>query len=511
MVSTAQALDDSGMSCRITSTANSGKYKIITDYVTDPDRNTLVMRTRLVASKRSDRDPGLKLYVRFDPTVNGNGGGGTGNGGADSAVTDTSTRHPIPVAFDTVTETNAANRDYAQPVFAALDGPFAKVTSGFAGTASDGLTQLDASHALTTVNDSAATGNIVQVAEVKRSRDNDHRGRGKHDDDGAFTMALGFGATQSEAVATAEASLRRDFDKILKDYERGWERYDNKLNPPPRSLPGISRSRIARTSRRLLPQHQRREGCRGQDVPRRNRGRAVVAMGPGRFGRQSRSDVLRFVSRGVRRDLYEAWTALIAAGDLETARDATLFLFERQQLPDGSMPRNSLVNGKTAPDSFNTQLDEVAYPILMAHQLGLTDATLYEEHIKPAANYVVTRGPAFGPERWEEQEGFSPSTIAAEIAGLLAGADIADINGDAASARLWRAVADDFQRSIKGWTVTTTGSKSDDPYFIRLSKTGDPNAAIVYNVGNGGPDLDQRERDRCRLPRAVAIGHVLSR
>src|SRR5207247_3863055 len=47
------------------------------------------------------------------------------------------------------------------------------------------------------------------------------------------------------------------------------------------------------------------------------------------------------------------------------------------------------------------------------------------------------------------------------------------------------------QRSIKGWTVTTTGP-SKTPYFIRLSKTGDPNAAISYNVGNGGPTLDQR-------------------
>ena len=66
------------------------------------------------------------------------------------------------------------------------------------------------------------------------------------------------------------------------------------------------------------------------------------------------------------RDLYETWTGLVADGDLATARAATLFLFERQQLPDGSMPRNSLVNGKPAPDSFGTQLDEVAYPILMA-------------------------------------------------------------------------------------------------------------------------------------------------
>jgi GH15 family glucan-1,4-alpha-glucosidase len=126
------------------------------------------------------------------------------------------------------------------------------------------------------------------------------------------------------------------------------------------------------------------------------------------------------------RDLYESWTGLVAAGDLDTARDATLFLFERQQLPDGSFPRNSLVNGKVAPDSFGTQLDEVAFPILMAYQLGLTDSSLFEDHIKPAANYVAAHGPAFGVERWEEQSGYSPSTIASEIAGLVAAAELGD-------------------------------------------------------------------------------------
>src|SRR6185312_5538665 len=112
-------------------------------------------------------------------------------------------------------------------------------------------------------------------------------------------------------------------------------------------------------------------------------------------------------------------------------RDATLFLFERQQQADGSMPRNSLVNGKTAPDSFGTQLDEAAYPILMADQLGLTDASVYSDHIKPAANFIIAHGPSFGVERWEEQSGYSPSTIAAEIAGLVAAAELARANGDA--------------------------------------------------------------------------------
>src|SRR5213076_1033393 len=89
------------------------------------------------------------------------------------------------------------------------------------------------------------------------------------------------------------------------------------------------------------------------------------------------------------------------------------------------------------------------------------------------------------------QGGYSPSTIAAEIAGLVAAAEIARHNHDAASAAVWRGVADDFQRSVKGWTVTTSGPLAPR-YFIRLSKTCDPNAAISYNVGNGGPTLDQR-------------------
>jgi glucoamylase len=82
--------------------------------------------------------------------------------------------------------------------------------------------------------------------------------------------------------------------------------------------------------------------------------------------------------------------------------------------------------------------------------------------------------------------------MSAEIAGLLAAAEIADRNHDAASAQLWRGVADHFQRNLKQWTLTTNGPLSTHPYFIRLSKTGDPNAAITYNLGNGGPTVDQR-------------------
>jgi glucoamylase len=94
-------------------------------------------------------------------------------------------------------------------------------------------------------------------------------------------------------------------------------------------------------------------------------------------------------------------------------------------------------------------------------------------------------------ERWEEQSGYSPSTIAAEIAGLTAAAAIATEHHDPADAAIYQATADDFQRNVQSWTVTTTGPDSSSPYFIRLSKTGDPNAATTYSLGNGGPTVAQ--------------------
>jgi glucoamylase len=157
---TVRPLDPTGMSCRVTTNAHNGRYRIGTDYVAHPGRDALLLRVRFQPLAPGD----LRLYLRFDPTVNGNGG----NGGADTGTVDTATGHPVPVASDPVTATNATNRDYARPVHVALDAstPFAEVTSGFAGTASDGLTQLDRDHALTATYADAARGNLVQTARV---------------------------------------------------------------------------------------------------------------------------------------------------------------------------------------------------------------------------------------------------------------------------------------------------------------------------------------------------------
>src|SRR5690242_790696 len=465
------------MECEVTATAKSGAYRIVTDYFTDPVRNTLLMQVRIHNSTHSN----LQVFVRFDASVNDNGGGGAGNGGGDSSTVDSSTGHPVLVSNDTVTATNAVNRDYAHPVFAALDGPFDQATSGFVGTPSDGLTQLDAAHALTQLYTDADNGNVVQTGRLALSP----RGNG------SVNLALGFGPDSASAFASAEGSLG-NFDSARSAYEAGWQTYDAGLNTPPAHLSGLTAAAVHQLAAEYYLSANVVKASEDKTFPgaliasiASPWGQAVSAGDPNNTYFGSYREVFA-------RDVYEAWTGLLLAGDTRTARDVVNFLFNRQQLADGSFPRNSLVNGKTAPDSFNTQLDECSFPIIMAYQLRMFDGALYTAHIKPAANFVVSHGPSFGPERWEEQSGFSPSTISAEIAGLIAAAKIAELNGDRDSAAVWRGVADGYQRNLKTWTLTTNGPASPQPYFIRLSKTGDPNAAIVYNVGNGGPDLDQR-------------------
>ena len=166
------------------------------------------------------------------------------------------------------------------------------------------------------------------------------------------------------------------------------------------------------------------------------------------------------------------------------------WLFERQQLADGRFPQLPSQRSGRA-DTGGDQLDESSYPILMALQAGLDrDAALWPR-IKKAADFVVSRGPSFGSERWGSRAASRrprllqrslvswrrhhrrPQRRRSIVAGLLR-------------------TADDFARTIKEWTVTTTGPYAPR-YFIRLSRNGDPNAAESYNLGNGSITVDQRE------------------
>src|SRR5690606_36718772 len=118
----------------------------------------------------------------------------------------------VPVSLDTIAATTAHKRDFARPMYAALcsDRPFTQVSSGFVGTPSDGLAQLDADRALATTYSEARGGNVVQTALVPTGGD------------GAASLALGFGSTQATAVQLAGVSARTPFLATLATYSAGW-------------------------------------------------------------------------------------------------------------------------------------------------------------------------------------------------------------------------------------------------------------------------------------------------
>src|SRR5579859_3239568 len=183
------AADPTGMACTVTSADARHGYRLVTTYITDPARDTVLMHTRLQALPGSRVSlAGLHLYARLDAHVNGNGGGGTENAGANSGVLDAS---GVPVVFSTSTVTNAANRDYAVPTYMALASTSEGAASvGYAGTASDGLTQLDSARTLTPYT-SAPDGHIVATENVTPGASRQ------------LTLALGFGRSQAQSVSAA--------------------------------------------------------------------------------------------------------------------------------------------------------------------------------------------------------------------------------------------------------------------------------------------------------------------
>jgi glucoamylase len=295
----------------------------------------------------------------------------------------------------------------------------------------------------------------------------------------SLTVALGFGGTTGAALPAANASLDAGFAATRTAYESGWHSYLDGLKRPPSGADAT----LYRASVMTLAAHEDKT-YRGGYIA------SPTMPWVWGTGLESPSGAYHLVWS---RDLYQIATALIAAGDTGGANRAVNYLFFRQQKADGSFPQNSLVDG--TPHWGNLQLDEVAFPIVLAWQLGRTDATLYREHIKKAADFLVNSPDApFTPqERWENQSGYSPGTIASEIAGLVCAADIARRNGDTASADLYLRTADDWQKRVDGWTATTNGPYAPRPYYLRLTKDGRPNSGTTYNIGDSGPTVDQRK------------------
>ena len=443
---------------RIVNTDTAKRWRLTTTFVTDPSRPTLLIDVEFVSL---DGHP-YQLYAIYQPQLN--------NPLIEAPLNETgATKGRTLLASDS--QRQVASALVASPAFT-------ETANGYLNT-NDGWTDLSQHYQLTAHNSSASNGTVVQTGRLTLTglRGSQH-----------LTLALGFGSLDSAAIVTARASLEAGFDRVSQEYAEGWDKYLNSLHEPPSSLFTKSQKQLYAVSAMVL--------AASEDKTYRGAFIASPTM-PWAFG-TGLVNPSRVYHAVWSRDLYEIVTALIVDGDLGGAGRALDYIFNVQQKADGCFPQNSRVDG--IPVFPNLQLDEVADPIILAYQLGRKDAITWSRHIKPAANFLVNfvssdqhHAPYTPQERWEEQSGYSPSSIASEIAGLVCAADIAQANGDAASAQLYLTTADSWQSQVEKWTVTQNGPYRPLPYYLRLTKDGNPNAGTPYNLGNGGPgSIDQR-------------------
>ena len=107
------------------------------------------------------------------------------------------------------------------------------------------------------------------------------------------------------------------------------------------------------------------------------------------------------------------------------------------------------------------QLDEVSFPIIGCWRLWKANALgEFDPYITVfrACAYLIREGPATAEERWEEAGGYSPSTLASNIAALICAAEMIEARGDKHTADFVRTYADFLESHIEQWTVTNQGS-----------------------------------------------------
>ncbi|MEO5964635.1 MAG: glycoside hydrolase family 15 protein [Candidatus Limnocylindrales bacterium] len=339
----------------------------------------------------------------------------------------------------------------------ACDPTPARMSVGYVGT-SDGWQDFAANSRMAWTYEAADQGNVAGMVEVVPG-------------DQPVQIALGFGNRPEEAALQATAALVGRFDVAWDEYIANWEGFLRTCTPPPADL-DQSLGALYLGSAAVLRAHQ----------DRTTPGATVASLSiPWGNARNDLGGYHLVWSR----DLVESGGALVAIGATASARRTLAYLIATQE-PDGHWPQNQWVDGVAYWSGV--QLDEAAYPILLAgalrqggatHMHGrakeaaafehLVDESALDRMILAAARFIARTGPATQQDRWEENAGLTPSTLAPVVAALLVAAD----HLPEPAATYCRELADDWNASIEDWTYTV-GSRlarehGVDGHYVRIA------------------------------------------
>jgi len=414
---------------RLINTCREGRYRIEKQVVADPYRDTVLQHVRLIAQQGKLSD--YHLYVLLAPHLANQGGGNTAWVGE----------------FEGTQLLFAQRNGYALAL--GCSAPWRKRSAGYVG-ASDGWQDLKAHKQMSWEYTRAENGNVALTAEIDLVKSQ-----------GDFVLALGFGKDPDEAARNAIATLRDGFDKAKNDYIAAWQEWIKTLLkqscPAPGDLSSIS---IA-----VLRTHESKIAAGG-----------TIASLAIPWGFSKGDNDLGGYHLVWPRDMVETAGGLIAAGAHEDVRCALSFL-EASQQQDGHWSQNMWLDGSPYWDGI--QMDETALPILLVDlalrekAVSKADAAKFWPMVRKAASYLVRNGPVSPQDRWEEDPGYSPFTIGAEISALLAAADLADLNRETAIANYLRETADVWNTSIERWIYASGTDWSRrfnvEGYYVRLA------------------------------------------
>jgi glucoamylase len=410
--STTERLAGPSLGYRITNSDPDGRYSLHKEVLSDPHLPVLLQRVR-VERKPSYTDP-LSLYLLAAPHLDGAGWGNNAYVGRIAGR-----------------EVLVAERNGSWLALGATV-PFSKLSCGFVG-ASDGWTDLQAHLAMTWEFDRATNGNVALVAELD--------GPGEKE----FTVGLAFGRGRQHALAALMQSLSTPYHTHRARFAEQWGRAVAHLRPVANRSPRMRE--LNAESYNLLLAHE------DKTFPG-----AFVASLSIPWG-YAKGDGDRGGYHLVwTRDVVQIAGGLLAAGDRTTPLRTLIYLAASQR-PDGGFPQNFWIDGTAYWAGL--QLDEVAFPILLADKIrrdgALQDFDPYPM-VRSAARFLVEHGPATQQERWEEASGYSPSTLAVTIAACVVAAEFATERGDASTADLLLVFADFLEGHIERWTVTIHGT-----------------------------------------------------
>jgi glucoamylase len=456
-----EVLDPRALTFRQINTARNGGYTVTKTYVTDPKRNTVLIEIEVLGRTANS------VYVYYDPSLNNSGMHDTAWTEDDALLAIDGDQASALISSSGFAAQEEVVRDTVRPFNRAAD---LKMSNGYLGR-SDGLTELRGrgnSPGITSYF-RADNGNVVQVAALRTSQDSS----------GSYvtrcTLALSFGKSPREALWDARASLARGFARTRRDYEAGWHAY---LKP------------LVHVESKYQQQFDMAAIVLKALEDKTYRGAMIASPSiPWGGGPNANEPAISGYHAVWARDLYQVATAFLAMGDRASANRALDYLFKVQQRPDGSFPQNSWIDGR--PIGGGLQLDQVALPIVLAYQLERADRQTWLKHIKPAADFILRNGPATGQDRWEERPGYSPATLAAEIAGLVCAAHIAANNQNQTSADDYLKTADAWLESVERWTATR-GQDGNGHYYLRITENDNPDDGAKMEINSSTRVVDER-------------------